>query len=154
MAESPQEKLAVLLFAVMVACVIAIALSVRGARGTLRTLSSVRLPRHALGLLAFWLLVVPLAALFPPIALLPFAAFLVLAWRESYSQRARALRILMLCSVVWLAYWAYEWQLQQWMTTVTAPIRVDMLLTAPLLYYASATGLLLVKRTSPGTEAV
>jgi hypothetical protein len=39
--------------------------------------------------------------------------------------------------VLWLAYAAYEVRMRQWERTVTAPIRIDLLLIWPIL--AAAT---------------
>jgi hypothetical protein len=40
-------------------------------------------------------------------------------------------------AVLWLAYAAYEVRMRQWERTVTAPIRIDLLLIGPIL--AAAT---------------
>jgi hypothetical protein len=100
--------------------------------------------RHGLGCIAVWIVVVPAVAFVPMLALLPCAVFVVLAARSfgrSSPARRNIASIILLCALVWLAYFVYETQLLAWMATVRAPIRADFMVTAPLLYYVSVVGL-------------
>lgn len=159
---SRHEQLAALLLVVMVVCAIAIALWTRRLYKEFAATPRVqwRAGRgwlHPVGCFVFWLVPVPLVALVPPLALLPSLAFLVLAGR-TFSRPGPSNRqiagVLGLCSFVWLAYWEYEAQLLVWEGTVAgAPIRVDFMLTAPLLYFVSVVGFTLGMAPQPLGES-
>jgi hypothetical protein len=52
-------------------------------------------------------------------------------------------------SFVWLIYGIYETRMYYWMKTVIAPIRVDLLLIAPILYLLAIIGtIVLIKKQS------
>jgi hypothetical protein len=42
---------------------------------------------------------------------------------------------------LWIIYGIYEWRMRIWSQTVQNPIRIDLLLIAPLLYIATGVGL-------------
>lgn len=81
-----------------------------------------------------------LTLFFAPIALLMERPYLALApalvclivWAR-YRPAPRA-RLLLYTAIAWLAYAAYETRMYFWATTVSAPIRVDLLLIGPALY--------------------
>lgn len=50
---------------------------------------------------------------------------------------------------MWMSYGLYEHQMQLWAKTVIAPIRVDLEIVVPLLYYSS---LLLFRFTRGATH--
>ena len=45
------------------------------------------------------------------------------------------------CALVWAGYAVYELAMSRWERTVVAPIRVDLLLLAPVLYVVTGNGL-------------
>jgi hypothetical protein len=73
----------------------------------------------------------------PYLALVP--AFLF--WLGYRRVRPRAAGWLLGPAVLWLLYAAYETYMFFWSRTVTAPIRIDLLLLAPVLYLATVVGL-------------
>ena len=73
----------------------------------------------------------------PPLALLPAAGFL-LPLRGGRVEHGRAW--LGLAGVAWIAYAVYECAVWVWSQDVVAPIRVDLLLIAPVLYLVTALG--------------
>lgn len=90
----------------------------------------------------------PLELLFFPFAVLIALPFLPLApalvfgavlavWRNSKRGRVGTL----IAAVAWLAYGIYETRMWYWSQTVIAPIRVDLLLIAPLMYGMTALGI-------------
>jgi len=84
------------------------------------------------------LLAVPGAALAPGLLL----ALAFHRRRQGLGALRRAVAVA--ACAAWLLYGAYETWMYFWMQTVIAPIRVDLLLIAPLLYLAAAAGLLAV----------
>ena len=52
-----------------------------------------------------------------------------------------ARRIALTAAILWLLYAIYEWRMFLWSQTVSAPIRVDLLLIAPMLYLTTVAGL-------------
>ena len=78
----------------------------------------------------------------PYLALLPAFAFGAV-YASLYRKRgAGPRRFVLLTAVVWVLYAIYEWRMSIWARTVTAPIRVDLLLIAPVLYFVTLIGLL------------
>jgi hypothetical protein len=73
----------------------------------------------------------------PYLALVPALLF----WLGYRAVRPRAPRLLLAVAVLWALYAAYETYMFFWSKTVTAPIRVDLLLLAPVLYIATGVGL-------------
>jgi len=70
----------------------------------------------------------------PPLALLP-AVLLAGCFKRHRAQLTRSGRKWVLAGAgSWLAYAIYEWAVWVWSKGVTAPIRIDLLLIAPLLY--------------------
>lgn len=65
------------------------------------------------------------------LALVP-AALLALGYARHRSTGRG--RLLLVAALVWIGYAAYETRMYYWSKTVTAPIRVDLLLITPLLY--------------------
>jgi len=98
---------------------------------------------HPVGCVMLAFLGVPMCALFPPFALLPALAFFVAGGKRGFrggSTNRKIALLLVLCALIWAAYFGYEMQLNAWMATVRAPIRADIMLTGPLLYYVSVVG--------------
>lgn len=56
------------------------------------------------------------------------------------SLRPRAPRPLAVAALLWVAYAAWETYMYFWSKTVPAPIRVDLLMLAPALYFFTALG--------------
>ena len=77
----------------------------------------------------------------PYLAVLPALIFGFVYYRLYRSSAAGARRIVLTVAIIWLLYAIYEWKMYLWSQTVTAPIRVDMLLIAPVLYLATIAGL-------------
>jgi len=80
--------------------------------------------------------------LFPPLALVPAGLFGWALWRRraaSWGIRAGILAAVL----VWLLFGVYESFMLAWSKTVIAPIRVDLLLLAPVLYAVSILGAVL-----------
>jgi hypothetical protein len=50
-------------------------------------------------------------------------------------------RIALSAATSWLLYAVYEWRMFLWSKTVSGPIRVDLLLIAPLLYLVTIAGI-------------
>jgi hypothetical protein len=73
----------------------------------------------------------------PYLALVPALLF----WLGYRAVRPRAPRLLVGVAVLWALYAAYETYMYFWSKTVTAPIRVDLLLLGPVLYIATGVGL-------------
>ncbi|MEA2564202.1 MAG: hypothetical protein QOH06_5706 [Acidobacteriota bacterium] len=94
------------------------------------------------GCLSLFLAPVGFFVSYPQLALVPAACFLLY-----FAARRRAAGKLDLSSfvrwslaagLVWLAYTLYEFRMQTWSRSVAgAPIRVDLVLAAPVLYLAS-----------------
>lgn len=69
----------------------------------------------------------------PVLAFVPALAFLLLA----LAMRGRARRpflALAAASIVWTLFGVYETAMHEWEKTVTAPIRVDLILLTPVLW--------------------
>jgi hypothetical protein len=77
----------------------------------------------------------------PYLAILPVLifGFCYLGLRSGSAKVAR--RIALTAAIVWLLYAIYEWQMFLWSQTVSAPIRLDLLLIAPMLYLTTLAGL-------------
>lgn len=74
-------------------------------------------------------------------AVVPGALFLLVTWKR-WARASRGVRFLLLAVVaVWMVYGIYETIMYFWMRTVIAPIRVDLLLIAPVLYLVTLVGL-------------
>ena len=59
-------------------------------------------------------------------------------YRQSpVTSRRTVLALVLVSTSMWLCYGIYEHQMQQWARTVIAPIRVDLLVLAPLLYVST-----------------
>lgn len=69
----------------------------------------------------------------PALALLPALAMAVLLLSGRHKNTQRPTRIAVSCIVLWIAYALWEYRVQIWAETETAPIRVDLLLIGPLL---------------------
>ena len=112
---------------------------------------------HPIGCFVFMAIPLPLVAIAPPLALCIGLAFLALAVNEIIGPGRTNLEItgvLCLCSLVWLAYWGYESQLFVWKQTIKgAPIRVDLLIAAPVLYFVSVVGLTLGLAQRPPVQS-
>ena len=81
----------------------------------------------------------------PWLALLPAGVFIgTWVWlRSPLRGRYHGVQMLLwLAAAAWLLYAVYEWRMDQWGRTVTAPIRMDMLLVAPVLEFVSLVGLI------------
>jgi hypothetical protein len=78
----------------------------------------------------------------PGVALLPGAALLTGYWRHRRRNvPRRSLGWLLAAAIVWLLYAAYETRMYFWSRHVVAPIRVDLLVLAPVLYVALGVGM-------------
>ena len=77
----------------------------------------------------------------PYLALLPVLifGFCYFGLRSGCATVAR--RIALTAAILWLLYAIYEWRMFLWSETVSAPIRVDLLLIAPMLYLTTVAGL-------------
>jgi hypothetical protein len=74
----------------------------------------------------------------PALALLPAAALAAMAFAARARPRhAPAFLWPAGTAVLWLAYAAYELRMRAWERTVTAPIRVDLLVVWPVLAIAT-----------------
>jgi len=78
---------------------------------------------------------------FPPLALVVAGAFGWALWRRRGAPIAGRLGII-IAVAAWLAFGAYESYMYVWSQSVIAPIRVDLLLLAPLLYVLTIPGLI------------
>jgi len=89
----------------------------------------------------------------PYLALVPALLF-GRAYRASGRPRAKGALV---AAILWALYGLYEGYMFFWSRTVVAPIRVDLLLLAPVLYLATATGILSWRRSvrqHPGGSGV
>ena len=78
--------------------------------------------------------------LFPPLAFVVAGVFLALFLNAR--KKLKSVNFLLLITViVWFVYGLWELYMHYWSKTVVAPIRVDLLLIAPLLYLISVLGL-------------
>ncbi len=75
----------------------------------------------------------------PVLAFLPAIVFAVLAlWARDRARRPSI--ALALVSAVWMVSGIYEMAMREWEKTVVAPIRVDLLLLAPVLWVVTMIG--------------
>ncbi len=85
--------------------------------------------------------------LLPVLTLVPAALLGWLQYRASKQQPGLKPRCLgYITSLLWLAYGIWEWRVQIWARTETAPIRVDLLLVYPLLAILTVWFLLALRR--------
>jgi hypothetical protein len=77
----------------------------------------------------------------PYLALLPVLIFAFCYFGPRSSSATVARRIALTAAILWLLYAIYEWRMFLWSQTVSAPIRVDLLLIAPMLYLTTVAGL-------------
>ena len=73
----------------------------------------------------------------PGVALVPAGVFLGGWWT---SPRQAASSGALIAGIAWLMYTIYETRMYFWAKTVHAPIRVDLLIIAPVLYLLSVVG--------------
>ena len=69
---------------------------------------------------------------YPPLALIPAALFAAVAIRRR--RHGERIALTGAAAAAWAVYTLYELQLGAWEKTVIAPIRLDLLLIAPVLY--------------------
>ena len=74
----------------------------------------------------------PLAALVPGLGFV--AAYAAYLGKTRGQPRQRESLWLLIAGLAWVGFAVYELRAQAWSRTVTAPIRVDLLMIAPLLY--------------------
>jgi len=79
----------------------------------------------------------------PFLALVPALLF-ARAYRVSGRPRAKAALV---AAILWALYGLYEGYMFFWSRTVIAPIRVDLLLLAPVLYLATLGGIFSWRRS-------
>jgi len=82
----------------------------------------------------------------PHLALIPALFFTATAvwWRRSGLGHPRYRSVtwrLAACALLWVGYAVYEFAMWRWARTVKAPIRIDLLLIAPVLYAMTGNGL-------------
>ena len=82
-----------------------------------------------------WLIERPYLAILPGLIF----GFCYLGLRSGSAKIAR--RTALTAAILWLLYAIYEWRMFLWSRTVSAPIRVDLLLIAPALYLTTVAGL-------------
>ena len=78
----------------------------------------------------------------PFLAMLPTLVFGAIYAALYRTPGAGPRRFVLMVAIVWALYTVYEWRMSVWEKTVTAPIRVDLLLIAPALYLVTAIGLM------------
>jgi len=71
--------------------------------------------------------------LMPLSALTPALLLMFLLFRHSPNPGERPLRLVMSCSLLWIAYAIWEYRVKIWAENEIAPIRVDLLLIYPVL---------------------
>ena len=76
----------------------------------------------------------------PVLAFLPAAAFALLAWGMRGGARFPFIA-LAATAALWALFGVYETAMHEWEKTVTAPIRVDLLLLAPVLWLVTVIGI-------------
>ena len=69
----------------------------------------------------------------PVLAVLPALLLAALLFMGNQLKPHRPTGLVGSCILLWLAYAIWEYRVQIWAETVTAPIRVDLLLLAPFL---------------------
>ena len=75
--------------------------------------------------------------IFPPLAFIPSLAFF---YRYRPRLNLPTKLALLAPAALWMLYGVYEIRMYYWSQTVTAPIRIDLLLIVPLLYFLLAIG--------------
>ena len=75
----------------------------------------------------------------PGLALLPAGIFLGGWW---ISPRQAASSGALIAGIAWLMYAIYETRMYFWAKTVHAPIRLDLMIIAPVLYLLSIVGIM------------
>ena len=70
---------------------------------------------------------------FPGAALLPGLVLGIAAWLRKHRLTPRTRRFVVIVILLWLVYGVYETVMHFWMQSVIAPIRIDLLLIAPVL---------------------
>lgn len=90
---------------------------------------------------------IALMASLPGAALLPGALFLILYFRRRKVLSGIRRATIILTAILWTVYGIYETYMYFWMQTVIAPIRVDLLLIAPVLYLATIIGAIAAMRS-------
>lgn len=93
---------------------------------------------------------IALMASLPGTALLPGTLFLILYFRRRKAVSGIRRAMIMMAAILWIAYGLYETRMYFWMQTVIAPIRVDLLLIAPLLYVVTVIGAIAAIRVKGG----
>ncbi|MCZ6918158.1 MAG: hypothetical protein O7I93_15400 [Gemmatimonadetes bacterium] len=78
---------------------------------------------------------------FPPLAFIPSVVFLVYFYRYRPRVNRPTMLALLLPAVLWMVYGVYEIRMFFWSQTVTAPIRIDLLLIVPVLDLLLAIGI-------------
>ena len=77
----------------------------------------------------------------PYLAILPVLIFGFCYFGLRSKSATVARRIALTAAILWLLYAIYEWRMLLWSRTVSAPIRVDLLLIAPVLCLTTVAGL-------------
>jgi hypothetical protein len=77
----------------------------------------------------------------PYLAILPVLIFGFCYFGLRSRSATVARRIALTAAILWLLYAIYEWRMFLWSKTVSAPIRIDLLLIAPVLYLTTVAGL-------------
>jgi hypothetical protein len=94
-----------------------------------------------------------LMASLPGTALIPAAIFVGFYFKRR-TRISKLGRILTICvTFVWTIYGLYETGMYFWMKTVIAPIRVDLLLIAPILYLVTLVATVALIKTKRATAA-
>ncbi len=88
------------------------------------------------------LLFVPMmpVLIFPALAFIPSIAFFVYFYRYRPRLNLPTKMALLIPATLWMLYAVYEIRMFYWSQTVSAPIRIDLLLIVPLLYFLLAIG--------------
>lgn len=82
----------------------------------------------------------------PALALLPALAMAALLVLGNHNNTQRPTRLVVSCTVLWIAYALWEYRVQVWAETEIAPIRVDLLLIGPLLIIMTACSCIALAR--------
>lgn len=77
---------------------------------------------------------------FPPLAFLPSIVFVFYFYRHRPHLNLPTRLALLVPATLWVLYGGYEIRMYYWSQTVSAPIRIDLLLIVPLLYFLLAVG--------------
>jgi hypothetical protein len=101
-------------------------------------------------LLTIFFFPIALLTVYPLGALIPSGFFLVfylgLRGKAGQPELKRASFWTLVAGLIWLVYALYEFKMHQWAKTVTAPIRVDLLLLTPVLYFFTILGVWNIRR--------